>query len=264
VDPNRVLNATGVNLTGSIIPNLKVQWLGNGQGVVALYTTGSSFTPAPTTGLLFSVTYQVIGPGSGVQLLLYWQTSPSGPDIDQVDLNTSTGGLLVSVQDGTFNSSNIVNNTTIDQTVTFHDVTATIVGALDLNTTTKTLTGSVSVQAVNNTSGATIFSKIFNISFFFGGMAPVRFVLIVPASPITLGVSCQLSSTSGFCRLTRDPDVSNAGTANIIDFGMIAAKMGSTIGSPNFSPALDLDGNGVVNIIDVGIEGAVFSVPVIY
>ena len=113
--PHSVLNATSISIAGSILPAATTQlecingigspscgyWLVNGPGVVALHLTGNA-TAAPTNGLLYSVTFNVTGTGSG-SLRFFCVTTPTQPATP--DCATIWGASSgVGVQNATFST----------------------------------------------------------------------------------------------------------------------------------------------------------------
>lgn len=108
---------------------------------------------------------------------------------------------------------------TFDKTIIFDDVTVSVFGSATLDTSARTLTGEVTVTAVNNTSGETIFSKTFEISLVFGSSNSIKFVLEIPAVPVALGLRCtvDLSGLPAVCMLSRTPDINSDGVVNILD-----------------------------------------------
>jgi hypothetical protein len=275
-----VLNTTSFDLSGSILlgatPGFECingkgcqGWLGSGPGTDALYASGS-FTGSNTTGLLFTVNYRVVGNATGSPLGLYFQVSPSGWDSFSVGISFSSGDALVPVQDGTFTTGpggivGSVGNVSISQTITFSQVTITITGNLDLNTTSSTLTGTVTVRAVNNTSGAVVLSKTFSIFIHFGNMmGQARFVMVIPTTPLALGAMCAINTSTdqASCMATRNPDPAYSSSVNIIDVSMIELHFGATQGSALYDPSLDFVGAGAINITDLGIELADYGAQV--
>lgn len=272
--PYGVLNATSVSLLGSILPGASVQfkcingqgssgcgaWLGNGPGIVAL-AAGGNQTTNPVTGLLYSVTFQVTGNGSG-SLGFFCVTNPSGPWL----LNcaaVSNGSSIVSenVQDASFVTG--PSNGNVNQNLTFDGVNAVLTGSLSASA--NSVSGTVSVTATNTTTGTVIFSKTFTISFTFVSSSNPRFVLVIPSSPYTLGTSCSINASSNqtSCNLSRDPDVGHrGGTVGVVDATMVGAAFNSLPGSSRFDPVLDVANQGSVNIIDIGIVDADFNAPV--
>lgn len=150
----------------------------------------------------------------------------------------------------------------VNQTVSFNGVNAVLTG--NLTATSNTVSGTISVTVSNATTGALLFSKTFTISFAVLSTTNPRFVMIIPATPYTLGITCSvnMSNSQSSCFLSRDPNVSHGGAINIIDVGMMGLAFGTTAGSPNFNPALDLAAQGFVSLVDFGIVAADFNAPV--
>jgi len=276
--PYGVLNATSVSLQGSVLPRASVQfecvngkgspscgyWLGNGPGIAALYATGN-LTTAPTTGLLFSVSFKVTASGSG-GLGFFCVTSPSGPWLENCAsvFNGSTS-LNVNVQGGSFaTAANSGNTIPVRQMIIFDHLTATITGNLTLDTTAKTLTGTVSVVVVNSTGGQPVFSKTFSVLMSFGSNPSFKFVLLIPAAPFALGAICTVNSSvyQATLFLARNPDMGNTGMISIVDVGVVFRDYGTVLGAPGYDPAADLDANGTVGIVDAGIVAGAFDAPV--
>lgn len=155
--------------------------------------------------------------------------------------------------------------TMFSQTSTFQGITATTSGTLFVNSTAGTVTGSVSVVAVNTTTGAVVFSKVFSISLTFGVSNSIRFVLSIPALPVMLGVSCSVTVgpiSTVSCLVSRSPDVNHDSMVNIIDIAMIAVSYGSSLGSSKYNPVVDLNADGTVNIIDIAMAAVDYGAPV--
>jgi hypothetical protein len=140
-------------------------------------------------------------------------------------------------------------------TISFDTVTVTVSASFTVNATAETLVGTTSVKAINSTTGATIFSKSFNISIGFGTSLTTRLLLSIPSVPLTLAAGCTISITIGgaVCLVTRTPDLNGDGVVDIVDFSAVAFAYGSTTGSTRYNPAADLDANGTVDIIDLSM-----------
>ncbi len=127
----------------------------------------------------------------------------------------------------------------IGQTASFDHVTGTITGNLTLDMTAKTLTGTVSVVAVNSTSVQTIFSKTFSVLMSFGSNQSFKFVLLIPVAPFALGAICTVNSSLDQATFffARNPDVGNAGMVNIVDVGVIFRNYSAVLGASGYDPA---------------------------
>ncbi len=149
---------------------------------------------------------------------------------------------------------------------TFDQTNVTVYGTFNLNQTSRTLTGTVTVTATNATTGEVIFAKSFNITVVYTSNGAARFILAIPTSPLWLGSTCAYNTASGQvqCFVSRNPDPTRNGTVDVIDFGMLAYRYGATLNSPNYDPALDLAGSGTIGIVDAGIMSMDFGAPVYY
>jgi len=126
------------------------------------------------------------------------------------------------------------------------------------------LMGSISVFAVNSTTGQTLLSRTFTISIAYGSSPSIKFVLLIPVSSILLGAVCSvnLGNNQASCFLARDPDVAGAGFVNIVDVGVIFGDYGAVNGSALYNPSADLDGSGTVDIVDASVVISVYGAPV--
>lgn len=149
----------------------------------------------------------------------------------------------------------------VHQTLTFDGATAVLSG--NLTATSSTVEGTISVQVTNATTGVLLFSKTFAISFVFISSTNPRFVMVIPVTQYTLGITCSVntSNSQSTCFLSRDPNVSHSGLINLIDVSILALAYGTIAGSSNFNPALDLAAQGSINIVDFGIVAADFGAP---
>ncbi len=139
---------------------------------------------------------------------------------------------------------------------TFNNVNVTITGSLNFNSTSKILTGTLDVTAVNTTSGTTTFSKTLDFTLTYSQtMSTPRFVLVVPAGTYSIGVGCSfnLDTYGTSCILSKNPDVANQGTVNITDVATIAMEFESTQYGPNWNGNADLNDDGMVSISDLAI-----------
>jgi PKD repeat protein len=144
----------------------------------------------------------------------------------------------------------------------FDDTNVTLYGTFEVNQTSMTITGTVTVTAANATTGDVVYSKSFNITISYASGATPRFVIVIPTSPVWLSSSCSIDKSTGQanCFVSRDPDVTRDGRVDIIDFGILSFNYGSRIDSPGYDPTLDLAGDGVIGIVDVGIVAANYGV----
>jgi len=119
-NPN-VIKAVSVDLVGSVLPDASTNlqclndcnnWLSGGPWAVAEEAKGQP-TPVLTTGLLFSITYQVVGNyTSTTPINLYYTVSPSGWVTGRAYLHFAGGCdtmqcWFAPVQDATFHTSDV-------------------------------------------------------------------------------------------------------------------------------------------------------------
>ena len=153
--------------------------------------------------------------------------------------------------------------TTFSQTATFNNIKITVSGTITVDTTAKTLAATVKLTAVNTTSGATIFSRTFFINLAFGSSNMVNFVLNMPFVPLTLAVTCAVTTSStANCAVSRTPDLDHDGVVDIADASALAFAFGSVKGDSSFNPAADLNGDGSIDIMDAAMLALVFGAPV--
>ncbi|TMI30443.1 hypothetical protein E6H28_05590 [Candidatus Bathyarchaeota archaeon] len=152
----------------------------------------------------------------------------------------------------------------VQQTVTFDGVTVSLSGNFIINTTSRTVTGTISVTATNSTTGQTLFSKTFTISLGYGSRSTARFVLSVPAGSSWLGATCSInaSTDTASCVVSRDPDVDHDGVISLLDVSQVFLAYGSSTGNARYNPSLDLYGYGTVNLFDASLAAIDYGLPV--
>ncbi len=147
----------------------------------------------------------------------------------------------------------------------FNNLNITVMASFTVNSTSRTVTGTLSVSAVNETSGMEIFQKTFNITLSLPSNGPAKFVVGLPRSVSNIGVSMTVDSTgTAFGVVTKNPDLDGQGTVNIADLATAALSFGSTQSSLNWNPDADLNGDGTVNIMDMAAIAFDFGAPVLY
>ncbi len=150
-------------------------------------------------------------------------------------------------------------------TSTFQGINVSLSGFFYVNSTSKTLQGTILVKAVNTTSGMVLISVLVIINLAIGSTSNIRVLFLVPSTPLALAVPCTINpaTNKATCFTSRDPDINHDGVVNIIDAAILGAAYGTVTGSPRYNPAADLDANGVVDIIDASILGAYFGAPLL-
>ena len=222
-----------------------------------------SLTPSPTTGLLFTVVYNITG------------TTPS---LNGIPVGFATGcSASSSSVSGTTTCVNISNGsfTPIPETVqgatfvtprtlslSFKGVTFALTSNLVNDTSHNKLVGTIQVTATNTTTGQVILTRTYNVNLTFPGKNQIipadhsiRFVLDV--SSLGDGILCSSSPPSAptiECFATYTPDVYHLGQINIIDAGAVAFAFGSLPGSPHWNSNFDFDLDGYIGLNDVSVE----------
>lgn len=282
-DPT-ILKPASIDFTGSVLPGppgfvdecingVLVQGPrcgstdGPGVAHLALGACLACITIAPTGGLLFRITYQVLSPLNTT--INYqtecWSSSVSGTTDCLTLANGTTWIVPVRSQPALFiDPPRPEVSVTLSESVLFDGLRVSLSGSLKFDFTLGTIYGYVFVQAVNSTTGTTVFSKNFTISISLGSSSMARFVLLVPATTIEHADSCLADSAAPIarCYFSRNPDVAHRGVVDIVDFGILAHNFGSVRGTPGYNPALDLAARGMVDIVDIGIAAIDYGVPI--
>jgi len=172
--------------------------------------------------------------------------------------------LLMTTEGNPSISENIIvrPHTIIIQT-NFDDLDITITGIFTVNATSQTIFGSITITAVNSTTGATVYTNTFDITLPLTNNFS-QFILIIPNSPIPLGATCIVDATgqaSSF--VSRDPDIAHHGMVDIADAAQLAASFGATQVDSIYNPSADLNGNGAIDLVDASILGYDFGTPIV-
>jgi hypothetical protein len=178
-----------------------------------------------------------------------------------LELVTSDGNPQISE---TLIATNTVTSPLIF-TGTFKDINVTISGTISYDTTTQTLTASLSITVTNTTSGQTLYMKNLNITKTYPpGITDPRFIISIPLATVTIGVRCSYKSDTGTlsCIITKNPDLDQNGTVDLQDVSAIVYDYGSVPGSPHWDPNADLAGDNAIDLIDVSIAVYDFGMPV--
>ncbi len=99
-----------------------------------------------------------------------------------------------------------------------------------------------------------------------GSTVKSSFILNVPVTsyPLSSDITLTLASNSTATiagMVTRQLDMSGAGSVNIIDAGLVFHAYGIPVGDPRFDPRADLLANGKVDVIDAGIIAFYYGAP---
>src|SRR5690348_2671151 len=149
------------------------------------------------------------------------------------------------------------------KTETFGSITVTINASINVVTTAKTITGTVTVTVVNDTSGQTIFSKTFNINVSYATTAntgSANFILMIPTLGNVLAASCSVNSATGTssCMVSKTPDVDHDGVVNVLDLAAVASHYGTS------DPTYDINNRGTVDVTDLATVALDYNAPVIW
>jgi PKD repeat protein len=210
--------------------------------------------PSATTGPVFGWSFGDGTSATGAHVVHVYQK----PAVYRVVLaaNTSQGNASIS-------KTIIVRPGIVVISKSFDGINVTVFANLNFNSTSNTVSGTLSVTAVNETSGMIIFQKTFNVTLAFGQDQSARLILATPGSVSMLGVTVILKESGAITAvLTRDPDVTDQGSVNIVDAATIALDYGTSSTSPNWHPASDLDGDGHVDILDAATMALDYGLPV--
>jgi len=149
------------------------------------------------------------------------------------------------------------------KTETFGNVTVTINASITIDTTAKTITGTVTVTAVNDTSGQTIFSKMFNINVSYAtsmNTSSASFILMIPSIGQVLAASCSVntSTNASSCTVSKTPDVNHDGVVNVLDLASVASHYGTS------DPTYDINNRGVVDVTDLATAALYYNAPIVW
>jgi PKD domain len=187
---------------------------------------------------------------------------------NNLGLYRTTLELVTSFGNPQISETVIVTNTVTSPPIftgTFKDINVTIAGTISYDTTTQTLTASLTITATNMTNGQTLYTKTVDFTRTYPpGTSNPRFILAIPLSTTSLGVRCAYRSDTATvnCMITKNPDLDQNGTVDLQDISAIVYDFGSVPGSPHWDPNADLAGENAVDLIDVSIAVYDFGTPV--
>jgi hypothetical protein len=279
-DPS-IINATGFDLSATVLSNPIIGtacingrliagsqscYAQDGPGVAHLFVAagcaGVTLACGFGTGNLFNINYTVVGSTMGSPIDFQTGCYGGPPGTPCVTIQFVPANILCcpppdleNLQTGTFvTGASGGNGIPVAATVGFDGLTARIVGNILVNSTARTLLGSLSVTVVNDTSGQTIFSKTLTIvsTRILRSDSLFIFILAIPVSPFTLGAIGTVNSATNQVSfvLMRTPDFTHAGIVNIVDATDVFFEFGWTKLFPGFLPQADLDGDGIINLFD--------------
>ena len=152
----------------------------------------------------------------------------------------------------------------VQQTINFDGMTVSLSGSFTPDTTSRTVTGFLSVTVTNTATGQTVFSKTYSASVGYGSGSTARFVLTIATGTSWLGTACTVNvatNTAG-CSIARDPDVNHDGVIDILDLSQAAIVFDSLKGDARYSASCDVNADGSVNILDLAQLAIDYQLPV--
>ncbi len=153
----------------------------------------------------------------------------------------------------------------------FQGLNVTTTGNLQVNNATHTVSGVLTVNAVNATTKGTVYAKAFNVN----GVKlqnqsmseGTSLILSLPVNPYPLSVDLTLilqhNTTLVMTTVSRDVSISGSISVNILDVTFVMSYFNSVQGNPNYNPRADLAMRGTVDIIDVTLADNFFNAPVL-
>jgi hypothetical protein len=158
----------------------------------------------------------------------------------------------------------------------FIGVNVTTTGTLSLDSpgSTMTISGRMTTVATNNTTHQLISSKNYTLAGFplwtdGSGGYRLKLILNITAtatplgSDITLTLPAPTSSSPGTSSwsmfVSRNPDVLQRGTVDLVDYSYISARYGCKVGDSCYDPRADVANHGIIDIIDIGIVNAFYG-----
>lgn len=219
-------------------------------------TFNATATRAYFTGTILAYQWNYGDGTSGMGIITKHAYQTSGTFRVTLTIATTEGNARISETITVFPRIIILNTT-------FDHLNISITGVFTVNATSQTASGSITITAVNATTGTIIYTNTFDITIpITNGIA--EFILAIPISPITLGATCRVNSTGQTTAMvSRDPDIAHQGTVDITDAATLVMSYGTTLASSAYNPAADLDANGQVDIIDVALFASDFGISVL-
>ena len=137
------------------------------------------------------------------------------------------------------------------------------IGTAIINMRTLTISGNITVAAVDKTSGGVNLVKSYLLPNLrlqpdpSGTILQARVELNIDVLPYALSsdilIQLQGTKTTATGYPLRQPDIAGDGTVDIIDVSFVFIRYGSVLGGTNYDPRADLVGNGRIDLIDASI-----------
>ena len=149
----------------------------------------------------------------------------------------------------------------MNSTILFEGVRVATTGSLAILVANKTLSGTASVIARNDTTGQVLFNKTYTIPNVnlvnTTGTLQGSFLLSIGINPYPLSSNIRVRETAGTASVsigvTRRVDIDGDGMVDIGDLAIVAISYHSSLGDPNYNGKADIDGNGTVDVSDLSI-----------
>jgi phosphate transport system substrate-binding protein len=148
----------------------------------------------------------------------------------------------------------------------------TTVGTFIVNMRTLTISGNITVVAVDASSGSVTADKAYLVPSVALHIVPgatgvqthMAFNAAVSPYALSSDVLLQLDGVTPALTfsLTREVDMAANGFVSIIDVGVVFGDYNAVIGQTNYNPIADLAATGTVNIVDATIESSFYNAPV--
>jgi hypothetical protein len=272
-DPS-LLNPVAIDYNATILPSPHQVWNEciNGNLVIGGGCSGGAIGPqvpgvaelamssfygltAPTTGVLFTVTFNILGKTNST---IGYQTGCRFSSVvgttTCVEVTQIIGGQAalqpIAVVDPEFFQSLPLYPISFNQNVSFQGVTVNASGSLSVDSMAMSINGTVIVNEIDDSTGAIIFSKTFTFSLSFAGVNNKMFGFDMGPSGLVLSCMLSASPQAIVCAVTGNPDLMHTGRVDFVDAAALGLPYGSSPGSANWNPAADLNRDGKVDILD--------------
>ncbi|OLD14059.1 MAG: hypothetical protein AUF79_02900 [Crenarchaeota archaeon 13_1_20CM_2_51_8] len=266
-----VVAIAGANLSTPFDPNISLPGSASGYGNTPTLTLSTSNSQDLIISAGQQSSYGTLTPGPRSTQI--FSSGPGGSAEEYQIVNAPQTNLTVTyVDDATWYWEIMADavqaappDPQVQQTVTFDGVTLSLSGNFIVNTTSKTVTGTISVTATDSTTGQTLFAKTFTVSLSYGSRSTARFVLSILAGSSWLGATCSInaSTDTASCIVSRDPDVNHDGSISLQDVSQVFYAYGSSKGDARYNPSLDLYGYGTINLFDASLAAIDYGLPVL-
>ncbi len=175
---------------------------------------------------------------------------------------------------GTFRVSPAQVTASVAATSTLDSSRVSTTGSLVIDMRSLTVSGSLTVTAVDSTTGATTFTKTYTIPNIPMTQSPgsntlhTTFLVNVAVAPYALSVDSlvQLNGLTASTQstLTRQLDINGDGGVDFADFSVAAFAYGSLLGGPNFNPKADFDADGSISFTDISLAAFYYLSPAFF